>query len=511
MINKIETTKLTGGSAVPKSTQEASPKQPTDSVAIGSTNDQMNTPKQWLIINYIAGDNNLVNDQVANLNQMEAVGSDENTHIVTYIDQGPKKVEGMPFSGAGLLYVTKDNDLKNVSSTVLETYGDSENSGNWQNLMKVIIGAVTKHPAINVALILNNHGGAFTGGMSDDTQAGSMTVPDFKKALDGAKNATGKKLDLIGFDACLMAEFEVAYQLKDYANILIASEESEGGPGWDYTGVLKGKGGVLGNMVLPQAIKETQQEMKKKGFKFTGTPEQLAKRVVDICAQHPELIPTFSAIDLKKLEELKESTNKLADALQNTTDKDSIRKAIAASECYGDGWQPYRDIHDMKDMANKIIDKVSDEKVIVAAKQVIKSFESAIIANENNPGKHPNSFGLSIYAPVKLGDYEGFKDKYEELDFAQKSNWDEAIQTFAAPGTSQEEIGKLQEMIEETIAVQQLEPDSPEYKVFKLMAQRLAEKFFVVLRQKTSEATIKENVEPKTTKPANWRDEMKLH
>ena len=58
-----------------------------------------------------------------------------------------------------------------------------------------------------------------------------MDLAGISKAL---KNG-GVQFDFIGFDACLMATAETALMLNDYADYLIASEETEPGIGWYYT------------------------------------------------------------------------------------------------------------------------------------------------------------------------------------------------------------------------------------------------------------------------------------
>ena len=89
-------------------------------------------------------------------------------------------------------------------------------------------------PANRNELILWDHGGgSVTGYGYDETQssAGSMNLAGISKAL---KNG-GVKFDFIGFDACLMATAENALMLNDYADYMIASEETEPGIGWYYT------------------------------------------------------------------------------------------------------------------------------------------------------------------------------------------------------------------------------------------------------------------------------------
>ena len=46
---------------------------------------------------------------------------------------------------------------------------------------------------------------------------------------------SGVKFDLIGFDTCLMQNFDLAYKLEPYADYFLASEETESGFGWNYT------------------------------------------------------------------------------------------------------------------------------------------------------------------------------------------------------------------------------------------------------------------------------------
>ena len=53
--------------------------------------------------------------------------------------------------------------------------------------------------------------------------------------LDRALGDAGCVFDWIGFDACLMGNYETALVCADYADYLIASEEVEPGTGWYYT------------------------------------------------------------------------------------------------------------------------------------------------------------------------------------------------------------------------------------------------------------------------------------
>lgn len=89
-------------------------------------------------------------------------------------------------------------------------------------------------PANRRCLIFWDHGGGSVSGYGYDekyAQSGGMTLAGIKQALtDG-----GMTFDFIGFDTCLMSTVENALMLDEFADYLIASEETEPGIGWYYT------------------------------------------------------------------------------------------------------------------------------------------------------------------------------------------------------------------------------------------------------------------------------------
>ena len=93
------------------------------------------------------------------------------------------------------------------------------------------------YPADRNILIFWDHGGGSVSGYGYDElhkNAGSMDLAEINTAL----KAAGCTFDWIGFDACLMATLETALVCNGYADYLIASEETEPGTGWHYTGWL---------------------------------------------------------------------------------------------------------------------------------------------------------------------------------------------------------------------------------------------------------------------------------
>ena len=105
---------------------------------------------------------------------------------------------------------------------------------NPDNLASYIQWSAKNFPADRYELILWDHGGGSVSGYGYDEKyvsSGSMTLSGIQKAL----NKGGIKFDMVGFDACLMATTETALMLNEFADYMVASEETEPGIGWYYT------------------------------------------------------------------------------------------------------------------------------------------------------------------------------------------------------------------------------------------------------------------------------------
>lgn len=139
------------------------------------------------------------------------------------------------------------------------------------------------YPASRYELILWDHGGGSVSGYGYDEKfasSGSMSLA----GLDSALSAADVKFDFIGFDACLMATVETALTMSQYADYLIASEETEPGVGWYYTDWLTDFG------------KDTSKPTIQVG-------RNIVDSFVDTCSQKcPGQLTTLSVIDLAELE-----------------------------------------------------------------------------------------------------------------------------------------------------------------------------------------------------------------
>jgi hypothetical protein len=71
----------------------------------------------------------------------------------------------------------------------------------------------------------------------DATSRDFLDNEELKRGLADALD--GDKLDVLGFDACLMGMIEIGYQLRDQAHFMVASQEVEPRFGWPYESILK--------------------------------------------------------------------------------------------------------------------------------------------------------------------------------------------------------------------------------------------------------------------------------
>ena len=264
----------------------------------------------------------------------------------------------------------------------------------------------TKHfPANRNMLIFWDHGGGSTGGYGHDElypNSGSMGLDKINQALKEG----GTEFDVIGFDACLMATLENASMLSQYADYLIASEETEPGIGWYYTNWL---------------TKLSQD---------TSMPTiELGKHIVDdfieACGQKtPRDQTTLSVIDLAEVESIvPDSLTTFAKSTGKLIQSDKYQKV---SEARGK----------TKEFAKSVgIDQVdlihlADNMDTKEGKQLSESLKSCVKYNRTSSNVG-GAYGISIYFPYgKLSSMDKMVSTYKKI--GMDSEYTKCIQSFAS-------------------------------------------------------------------------------
>jgi len=409
--------------------------------------------KKVLMINLIAADCNLTRYQYQNIVQQQKVGSDENTHLVAYIDVGPNKnpVDGQ-WSGCRGYYINQDPQADTITSEVFGDYGDHVDMSNPKQLRDFVLDAINKFPADQVVIVYNDHGGGEFGEMADDHDGSFASISGIAWVNAEVKKACGKPLMAI-HDACMENTIEVMYENRASLDFMVGSQETIGGSGLPYTFILGGK--------LSEAIAQLQKSFKLKAARnlrggaheaISAGLKEFAQSIIGVARAHPNGVDTLAAEQLDggqaafgtagakepPFDCLIDTIKPLAAAIRATSDKDAVRQGIEASESYGGGYPPYNDIRDLYDMCQQIAKRTSDPKLKAATAAVIAQLEpgsnNLILDSENNAKTHPRSHGISIFCGSPK------TQNYGASPFATETGWGDALASLQSNGTTEEEM-----------------------------------------------------------------------
>lgn len=191
--------------------------------------------KEYTVMVYIVGSDLESNNEVgcASLDMTEMMDSGldpSRVNLVVYTGGSRYWHNGVPSDCNALYQLVPGGNLEMV------TYTESPaNMGDPNTFYDFLNFTYQNFPASHYGLVCWDHGGGSLNGYGFDELFGhdSLLLPEMEAAFDASPFAS-KKLDFLGFDACLMATMEVAEMADSYANYLIASEENEPGCGWNY-------------------------------------------------------------------------------------------------------------------------------------------------------------------------------------------------------------------------------------------------------------------------------------
>lgn len=360
---------------------------------------------EWTVMVYLDADNDLESAGIDDINEMEVVGSSTDVNIVVQADRIPNyDYSNNDWTNTRRYYITQDYDPYTINSQLISELGEL-NMGSPQTLIDFATWAVTNYPAKKYLLVIWNHGGGFRSTALakdiawDDTSGGDkITMPELEYALSAISIQMGKNVDIVGMDACLMAMIEVAYQIKNYTDILVTSEEVVPNDGWPYDT-------ILGQLVSYP----------------TMTPNQLATNIVDsyIFSYTASDNVTQSAIDLSYMDTLAGQLSTLALAIMSDTLTPTVSYINAAyfSQYYDD-----YDFIGLYDFCNQLVTYSNSLEVKNIASNIQQTLNYAVLRWGYNGYEVNKSRGLSIYFP-----YAYYDTYYNNTNFSQDTFWDEML------------------------------------------------------------------------------------
>ena len=329
-----------------------------------------NNDKRTIMI-YMVGSNleSEYGAATSDLNEMIKSGVDfENINIVVYTG-GSKYWRTSSISNEeNAIYELSSEGIIKVSTYAKEKMGSSS------TLLTFLNYAYDNYKADTYSLIFWDHGGGpiYGFGYDEYNTSDTLSLNEIRTALNSSafKN---KKLDFIGFDACLMSSIETAYSLKDYTDYMIASEENEPGSGWDYSFL---------------------SEIKK-----NSTPKQIGESIVDHFYNYYSYYGTsgitIALLDLTKVKDVESNINNLFSAIEGNLvlDFSNISRTRNNSKSFGKSTSSSYDLVDLYDLADNMPSKYNE-----LAKRLENSITEFVVYHKTDiSGAH----GVSIYFPYE--------------------------------------------------------------------------------------------------------------
>ncbi|HWQ65605.1 MAG TPA: clostripain-related cysteine peptidase [Methanospirillum sp.] len=248
------------------------------------------------------------------------------------------------------------------------------------------------YPESRLILVLWDHGNAYLGYGRDDNYEGSqMSLADLQRGL-GSWNGS---IEILGFDACNMANVEVARSISPYARYMVASEESEPDHGWDYTD-------LVSTLINDPEI----------------SSESLGRAIIDAYSTNPDHQKgslTLSLIDLSKTREMISHLGAFAQKLEDISGDQSGYSAISRviGRLNGIGRSrddQSRDVELLVDL--QALSRISGEEIPSIQPDVDRlntAFHSYVLySRQDTPLKQIS--GLGIFSPI-MANYQEWKGK----------------------------------------------------------------------------------------------------
>jgi hypothetical protein len=378
---------------------------------------------KWTVMVYMAGDNNLDDAALRDIVEMAKVGSTKDVNILVQLDRIEDKLTRR-------FRITKGGGFK---KDCLDSFGDT-NTGDPQVLHDFVKWAAEHYPADRHCLILWNHGSGWweeekgrTAGPDgkkrrhlfchpvpqehrsicyDDTSNGdALDNRELKVVLTGICTLLGKKIDILGMDACLMNMVEVAYQLRDSVNYIVGSEIEEPFDGWPYTEILT----------------YLTAKPAKNAASFAG---EIVKRYISSYKGQGETV-TQSALNVGKIADLTGKVDALAAVLLASLDSSSayINDAVRHSPRFYD--DNYVDLacfaRNLRRQDNADLREKADDLLVA-----MKAGNGKAILTQGKIGREVyGTCGLSIYFPA----YK-INSAYQHLDFATDCKWFTLLESY---------------------------------------------------------------------------------
>jgi len=420
--------------------------------------DKKQDPKKWVIMLYLAADNNLSEEGVWSLTEIQEVVQQGNlksdTGIVVLFDTNVRGRKTQIFEFGFMPLPENSNKTGGklgAGTDVREWLNDADSTLNLEDANSPdLLTAFIKHTfeiyqADHHVLILSGHGSGAVGDFlkqGEDNVTGSdyqgMSIPTLGEAISEA----GITIDILGMDSCLMSMAEVCFELPSQVQLLVGSEGNGPLTGWPYKEFLL-------------ELKKLDDSAPKD--KPDPSPREIARllqnKYIDYYADYyvAGTSVDMSVCDLsdKKKIALRTKVKELTKALRKEIKNDPIvRDKVILAHWRAQSYmnEQYTDLWDFCDLLGL---DLNDNHIQKLCNEVKAAINSMVIESRYYGVRFQHSNGLSVYFPWKhskeLDAYVGFQSLFTGLKFASESGWGNFLKDYTYITRREMRGGKLEE------------------------------------------------------------------
>lgn len=370
---------------------------------------------EWTVMVYMDGDNNLEGAGIDDFLEIAAAAEDyllpNDVNVLVQFD----RVDGHDdrydnWTETKRFEVFSGSTPVDTDAGFISNLGEL-NMGDPSTLESFTQWAMDFRPAQRYMVVLWNHGDGikcllsqeltYQGVCVDDTSNGDeISLSELRNALKSITSNGLNKIDIIGFDACLMGMAEVDYQVYPYCEVRVSSEESEPGNGWPY------------NTIIADLVATP-----------TMTDNQLGTTIVDRYSQSYGNDYTQSAVDFSAgYDNLVSAVDALGGYLRGHLEDEyfNIWNAVGGSQHFY-----YWEYIDLYDFASRL-ESLTSDMMLKGRAQTVMDRVNDVVIHESHGAEWPGAHGISIYyalgSQFYLNAYDGSAG---QLDFTADTCWDE--------------------------------------------------------------------------------------
>jgi len=413
---------------------------------------------EWTILLYINADSNeLEREALSTFAHLAAIGSTPEVNIVVQFDRGDSAPDAPSGGWSYALRFHVTESMPAHRDYALAGFANEVNMGDGRSLAEFVEWGTREFPSRRVMLVVWGHGqgyaisnepayldvrlGLMTGCFTDEILSQIHTRPtrlhtavvdhvaddalyvrEMQLALEQRQYPTGK-VDIIGFDSCLMAMIEVAHSVRNVADYMVASEEVEADAGWNYDW-------------LRDLVREPAIDSEALAMQIVESARAEASRPRDgrNCARK---IETLSAFRLSGVAQVTSAIDDFVVTVmaEGSAGRDAVLRARTTCQSFGVGITVYIHSIDLNYFMSQLATQRVSAQVRNAAERVRIAIDRLIADSFATPEKQTGPYGaagVAIYFPpdykIMLADpyvgcYLGSDPDCPVIEFAELHRW----------------------------------------------------------------------------------------